>query len=678
MDFKQFKTKMRKHMDKLMDNNDHLFVVDLDIDVLWNLYLDSFPEGTNEIYRERREYDCSCCRQFVKAFGNVVALEDNKIVTIWDFQTGDTTFQPVIDALAAYIKTLPVTDVFVTKEKHIGVDKNQEQLESGEVLTWNHFRVDIKKKHISTSTKSCDSVKSTLRSNAQVFKRSMTEISRESVDTVLDLISQKSLYKGEEWKKALNTFLRVHVEFNSVDESVKANYAWTKSLEVGPAIGKIKNHSIGVLLMDITNGMDLNDAVKRYEKIVAPSNYKRPKAIFTKKMIEQAKKKIEELGLTKSLSRRFATIEDITVNNILFANKDALKDMGEDVFDELSKEATGGKKKFDKLEEVTIDHFIKEILPRTTSMEVLLENRLSSNLVSLIAPKETDSKSMMKWANNFSWAYNGNITDSMKERVKAAGGKVDGVLRFSIQWNEEGDNQNDFDAHCKQPDGVEIFYQNKGRKHASSGKLDVDIIEPGNRVAVENIIYTDLKKMAVGEYHFFVHNYSDRGGRSGFRAEIEFDGQTHSFDYSKPVRNGENVTVAKVKLDKNGNFKITKSMDSTISSKEIWGLKSNDFHPVHVQMYSPNYWDEQEGIGHKHYFFMLKGCKNEEKPNGFFNEFLKEDLLEHKRVFEALGNKMHVLDADGQLSGLGFSSTQKNTITVKVDGSVSRMLKIVF
>jgi hypothetical protein len=395
-------------------------------------------------------------------------------------------------------------------------------------------------------------------------------------------------------------------------------------------------------------------------------------------MIEQAKKKIEELGLTKSLSRRFATIEDITVNNILFANKDALKDMGEDVFDERSKEATGGKKKFDKLEEVTIDHFIKEILPRTTSMEVLLENRLSSNLVSLIAPKETDSKSMMKWANNFSWAYNGNITDSMKERVKAAGGKVDGVLRFSIQWNEEGDNQNDFDAHCKQPDGVEIFYQNKGRKHASSGKLDVDIIEPGNRVAVENIIYTDLKKMAVGEYHFFVHNYSDRGGRSGFRAEIEFDGQTHSFDYSKPVRNGENVTVAKVKLDKNGNFKITKSMDSTISSKEIWGLKSNDFHPVHVQMYSPNYWDEQEGIGHKHYFFMLKGCKNEEKPNGFFNEFLKEDLLEHKRVFEALGNKMHVLDADGQLSGLGFSSTQKNTITVKVDGSVSRMLKIVF
>lgn len=83
-------------------------------------------------------------------------------------------------------------------------------------------------------------------------------------------------------------------------------------------------------------------------------------------------------------------------------------------------------------------------------------------------------------------------------------------------------------------------------------------------------------------------------------------------------------------------------------------------------------------IGHRHHFFMLKGCRNETTPNGFFNEHLKQELLKHKRVFEALGAKMAVAKSDEQLSGLGFSATKKDNVVCRVKGSFTRTLRVVF
>jgi hypothetical protein len=523
-----------------------------------------------------------------------------------------------------------------------------------------------------------DSVKGELRSTKEVFHRSLNEISQDAIESVLELISQNSLYKGEEWQKVLKEFLKYRKEYAKAYD--KNLFCWEHSVKAGPVIGRIKNHSIGTLLLDISDGVDLDEAVRKYEAIVAPSNYKRPKAIFTKKMLEEAKTTLEKLGYLDSLERRYASIDDITINNILFANRESSTKLKGDVFEEMADGLSIDPKKFQKVEEISIDKFLSDVLPNAKNVEVLLENKHSSNLVSLIAPKVKDSKTMFKWNNNFSWAYKGNITDSMKERVKSAGGKVDGVLRFSIQWNDNGDNDDDLDAHCIEPNRNEIFFSNKGKRHPSTGMLDVDIINPVSQtkdgIAVENITWENLAKMPDGVYKMFVHCFSKSGGESGFTAEIEFDGIVHSYSYNKPLVHKENIQVATVTKSKEG-FTIESNLPSSTLAKTVWNLTTNKFHPVTVCMYSPNYWDKQTGIGNKHYFFMLKNCINDESPNGFFNEYLDNELIAHKRVFEALGSKMKVEDTDDQLSGIGFSSTQRNTITVKVDGATSRVLKII-
>ena len=683
MNFVEMRDKLIEHFNEMTKDTTHIFEVNLDKDELYNLYLDSFPLGTNEIFRKRRYHDCSCCRHFIKSIGNVITIKNNKITTIWDFKINDTAYQPVLDKLSEFVKSHTVSDVYMSKFQNIGTLQNFERKENAELIKWEHFYLELPNKFVNLTNRSIADIKGDYRDTKNVFRRSLEEISKDALLTILDLINTNTLYRGEEWKAILTEFYKYKKEYDKLTTEIeKDNFAWENSVKAGISIGRIRNHSIGTLLINVSDGMDLDTAVRKYEQIVAPSNYKRSKPIYTKKMLEDAQNKIIELGYLESLDRRYATLDDITVNNILFSNKDASKRIVgvNNIFDEMEKDITVNPKKFSKVEEVTIDKFITDILPNLTEVELYLDNKLTSNMVSLIAPKNKDSKTMFKWNNNFSWGYSGNMTDSMlKERVKNAGGKVDGDLRFSIQWNDTSEySQNDLDAHCIEPSGTHIFFNHK-KSDITQGELDVDIINPKNGVpAVENITWQDRKTMKVGTYRFYVNQYSNRGGRDGFRAEIEFDGQIYSFDYTKELRQGENVVVAEVTLDSNGNFSIKELLPSNVSSKDIWNVKTNQFIPVSVICYSPNWWDNQTGIGHKHLFFMLKGCINNENPNGFYNEFLNNELFKHRKVMEALGSKLRVEDNDEQLSGVGFSTTKRNEVVLKMKGNTERIIKVKF
>lgn len=111
--------------------------------------------------------------------------------------------------------------------------------------------------------------------------------------------------------------------------------------------------------------------------------------------------------------------------------------------------------------------------------------------------------------------------------------------------------------------------------------------------------------------------------------------------------------------------------------KETWNLSTNKFHKVSLLTLSPNYWNGAE-VGNKHYFFILDGCKNPSPVRGFFNEYLRSELSQDRKTFEMLANKMKAPYSDNQLSGLGFSSTIRNSVICKVTGSFTRTIKVNF
>lgn len=654
-EFKQFADAVNKKFLELSTNG-VLLRTNISKEQLWDIYQSAYPQEANPIFRERRVHDCNTCKSFINRIGAVVGVTNGQIDTIWNVTGLSPIYQAVADTMHKAVSQAGISTVFLTDEHLAGKEYNIEANEAGDIR-WDHFYADINQTFV---TQSPASDRSEIEGIVTVFKRGLDEFSIETLESVIDLCD--TIYKGEEFKPTVAKFLEAKIAY---EQSNKGLFIWTEYKHY-PA--KLRGTAIGTLLIDISDGVDLETAVAKYEKVVAPENYKRTTAVVTESMKKQAIATIDELGLRESLPRRHATLTDISVNNVLFANADAQTVMKDPIDALLDLSVTKTAEAPKSAQELTIEQFLANVLPNSRNVELLLENRHTPNFVSLVAPVNPTAPNMLKWNNNFSWSYAGEVTDAMKERVKAAGGSVTGDVRFSIQWNESGqDSSNDLDAHCQTPN-AHIYFGN--RTDRCGGELDVDIRNPGSKIAVENITWPTISKMLNGEYKFHVHDY--RGpNRQGFRAQIEILGEIFEYNYDKPVRG--NITVAVITI-KDGKAAINHSLPCSTTSKKAWELDTKSYQRVSTIMLSPNHWDGQT-IGNKHYFFMLEGCTNPDPVRGFYNEFLSEELRPHRKVFEALSASMKCTPAKEQLSGLGFSSTIRNELFVKVD---NRPYKILF
>lgn len=68
-------------------------------------------------------------------------------------------------------------------------------------------------------------------------------------------------------------------------------------------------------------------------------------------------------------------------------------------------------------------------------------------------------------------------SSDVKRNTEDLGGNVNAVLRFSIQWNDIGEwDKNDLDAHCIEPNGFEIMFNDKV-DYFTGGNLDIDIVK---------------------------------------------------------------------------------------------------------------------------------------------------------------------------------------------------------
>lgn len=634
-----------------------LYVTDVNNDKLWELYLESIPAEFNPQYKERREFDCNCCKQFVRNLGGIVAVVNDKIETIWDVNLNKLpeAFQIVAKELDKYVKQHKIVSIYLSKEPAYGREKTSAYIDNS-LITFNHMFHTLDRSLVDVNK---DSKVGKFRQDYDLLARSVDLFTVEALAQTKELISENSIYRGSEFQSSVNAFHTFKSKYTQAKTTEEKQVLLLKNIN----LCTFKNSSIGQLVENLSEGMDLDTAVAKYEAMVAPTNYKRTTALVTPQMVQNALKTVKEQGYEDSLFRRLANAADISINEVLWVNnstKAKMKSAVEDLFGSISTKNKKHTKPSGLLgNKVTIEEFITQILPQAVELEIKLENNQLSNLMTLTTAKHEDSKCLFAWGNHFGWSYTGNITDSITEKVKKAGGNVTTAqLRFSLSWF----NGDDLDLHVINPKGVEIYYGNK------QGCLDVDMNAGGRMNSVDPVENCSFVTPIDGVYKVHVRQFTKRtNDRPGFIVQaVGKSGNSTEYHYEKQFTSNivhlGNFTV------KGGQIVDAKiSNEFTTSSKPIekWGLKTQEYTTVDSVMLSPNFWADK-AIGNKHWFFIINNCVCDEEVRGIYNEFLNPSLNEHRKVFELLGAKSTCSPQTNQLSGVGFSSTKEMELTFRV------------
>lgn len=632
-EFKTFRNVVAEQQSLLFAQSELLYEVDLGIKP-FDLYLDSFSDD------ERQQHNCNTCKSWLNNLGNVIGIVHGKRMTMWDFVCNDPVYEQVRQAMHDACMRRPIAKVYTPVQSGFGTERNTACLEDGTAIIWEHFNGSLSRRHMITDSKAASYL-----SNYEVLKRTCREFQKEPFVTVLDLIDNNDLLRGEQFKNAVVGLYTLWTDYQKATN--KEVFLWS---QCNNPHAKVRNTSIGQLLIDLNEGVDTSVAVDRYEKMVGGANYKRPKALITQAQRDRFKEAMQGYAL----QRRYAVENELPLQHVSYAHR-VTGDIP-DMLDVLDAHIVIDPDKV-KHEQIDIKTFMAEKLPNAHDLEMLVEPKHFNKFAALMTGNEP---SIVAWENPFTLSYSGSVADSIKERVRKAGGNVEAELRVSLSWG----NSDDLDLHCKCPDGYVYFGDRKGI-------LDVDMNQNTlgdtfNEVdPVENCSWTNPRS---GNYNVWVNQYFRRGQHDkGFTVQVAYRGDiVYEQYFPTSPRDGEDIRVISFKITK-GSIVIdgkTSKGKGTIRPEKKWGITTHRWIPVHHVFVSPNFWTNSSG--NKHYFFHSRDMQSDEQLTGLFNEQIKPEIhRHHKNAVELLGALVKCNPVPNAVCGVSLSETQQMDLLVR-------------
>lgn len=628
-------------------------------DLIWDLYLDSFPSDMQQ------EFNCNCCKSFLRRYGNLVTINaDLTFNTLWDYRSGDPVYDKVFNNLhQLIISQVKINCVYDPGQSELGTLHNEVSPVSKHYpRTWHHWYMDVGNLYTDMGNNKANE----LTSLKVTLFNTLDKLQEDTLNQLIEKIKVNEVYRGHEFLASVEALLNIYLKYLSLYNTPEADlYLWDITVK-RPDIARIKNTAIGTLIMDVCSGESWEFSLRKFKYMM--SSYKESSGTVTASQLERAKQVFTDEGYMTSLQREFATADDLHPNNILWQTPKVEDYVPSNPFDTL--QPTKAIQEVKVAKSVSLDAFISQVIPNSDSVKLLFEKNHEANLMSLIKASKPESPNMFYWDNAFSWMYNGNSSDGLYERITKAGGKVNGEVVHSLGWHHE----DDYDLHLYTPHG-HVYY---GKKRLAGIELDVDM-NAGSVVSdpVENIYFAKGFTFPEGTYTLKVHNFNlRRSDKTEFPMVVRTKHGDTVFEHTSNVRIREDkyVTILTYQY-KDGKFIFPENatfVNVSGKSEQVWGMYTDQWQEVKAITLSPNYWETNRG--NKHIFLFLEGCVNPSKTvYGYTNEFLKPELHQHHRqVLQVLKDKTMIPWSGNQLSGVGFSTTIPKTFKAKVqnDGKI--------
>lgn len=404
-----------------------------DAEGLFELFLSAIPP------RRRQHYACHSCRHFVERFGGLVSI--NELGETDSVLWGDAVIARAPKELrngllemAQRVRSARVAGVFFSSANEWGTH---------ETAPWRHMAIYPPAGAIYLgSLKTSSQAAAEKTEDFKNVARALAEFPLPAVKQALRLLKTDSLFRSEKVIGPASWLADLHEALANALRSRRDNVTWRAVSLAPPGYCHPRSSMIGTLLEDIINGVEFSEVNRRFREKMNPAQYQRPQAAPTAGNIAQAEKAVLQLGIERSLERRFARVDELKATWIAHAPR-VVRGSPTGVFSHLAAKGKVEPPSFRSdppTSTVTWAKFLRDVLPSAVEIFVRVPRGLSS-FCGFLTATHADAPPILQWdredaRNPVSWyLYVGGSRSSRWGLEPDVMARVPAISLLPSMWN---------------------------------------------------------------------------------------------------------------------------------------------------------------------------------------------------------------------------------------------------